>query len=125
MRIKGIKWYWWLVIIFIPLMVGIGWGSASKERVVTKEVPVVKEVPVTKEVVKECDYTNWKSLKSKDDEIITVSDKGFIIVSEIFNAISQFDMNTIEKKTAELEGLSNQMSKLAPERQAILQNLGY
>lgn len=113
---KRVKWYWWLIVIVISMMFGVG---MKQDKI------VIKEVPVTKTVVQECDYSNWKALKDKDDQIISLAGQGFIIVSETFDAISRLDVNTIDKKTAELETLSNQIQKLAPERQTILHQLGY
>ena len=120
---KKLKWYWWVVIIVVSMMFG---ASLKGDKVVTKEV--VKEVPgqtITKEVTKEADLTQWKALKSKDDEIITSAGRGFIVMSEAITAISNYDVDTMNRKISEMETLSATVTRLGNERKAILSTLGY
>ena len=116
---KPVKWYWWVVIIVVSMMFGAG---MKQDKVVTKEV--VREVP-GKTITQECDYSNWQALKIKDDEIINLAGKSFGVVSEAFDAIANLDIDTMERKVTELEGLSVKMQKLGPERQEILRRLNY
>ena len=113
---RRLKWYWWVVIIVVSMMFGAG---MKQDKVVTKEVPV------TKTITQECDDSTWRALKSKDDEIINLAGKSFGVVSEAFDAIANLDIDTMERKVTELEGLSVKMQKLGPERQEILRRLGY
>jgi len=117
----GVRWYWWVVIIIVSMMFGAAFKTDKEvTKYVTKEVPgqtITKEIPA--------DLTNWKALKSKDDEIINLAGDGFSVVSEIFNAAANFDTVTMENKTIELQSLTDKMQKLTPERLEILNKLGY
>lgn len=126
---KKLKWYSWMIILLTPFILGIIFGSAGDTKIITtppttKEI--VKEVPgptITKEIP--ADLTNWKALKSKDDEIIQTTGQGFIVMSEAITAISNFDLAAVDRKTTEMDNLSNTITRLGNERKDILNKLGY
>lgn len=120
-KCKKLNWFWWLVIIGVSMLLG---ASFKGDKIVTKEI--TKEVPgqtITKEVP--ADLTNWKALKSKDDEIISKAGQGFTVMSEAITALSNYDVNTMNQKVSEMTSLSNTITRLGNERKAILSTLGY
>ena len=116
---------WVIVVGILALGLGVMIGNAGEPKTITKEV--VKEVPkeVIKEVIKEPDLTNWKALKSKDDELISLAGDGFITVAGIFQALSIGDAYTVNRLTNEMEDKTGTITILGNERKEILRKLGY
>ena len=118
---------WGIIIGVLALWLGLMIGGSAKPKEITKEV--IKEVPVTKEVIKEVvkepDLTNWRALKSKDDEIISLAGDGFTTVAGIFQALSVGDAYTVNKLTDEMGDKTGTITILGNERKEILKKLGY
>jgi len=126
---------------FILIIIGIGflfWGFSCgvisspsdtkiEEKIVEKEVEVEKEV--IKEVEKKIEVCSkeksWKELKKVDDEIIELSSEAFMIVSDSFIAISEYDVTRVEKNNKKIQDMTPTMIDKGIKRQGILKDLGY
>ena len=122
---------WAIVVGIVMLSLGLFIGGLGNTKVITKEVPkeVVKEVPVTKEVIKEVvkepDYTDWKKLKSIDDQIISLSADSMGLCSDGFYAVSELDVSKMNDVTEAIQTITLKMEQVGIERQTILRKLGY
>jgi len=108
-----------IILIFFAFIFGVFWASTFKSLSETREI--------TKEVIREVcpKETLWKQLKETDDRGFALAAEGFTIVSDIFDAIANFDLAKAKSYSQELEGKTAEVNSIAKERQLILTKLGY
>ncbi len=118
---RPIKWYWWVVVIIIVFIMGNSYGKA---QIATTETPVAEIT--TKEVVKEkeCDYTDWKTLKAKDEEIFLVAADGTMLAADGITAAYNRDVATMEQISKEIKANNLKLNLKKAERDEIIEKLG-
>lgn len=112
----------WVFTIFV-FIGGMFFSIRTVEKRI--EIPVEKRVEVVKEVPAQCDYSEWKRLKSTDDWGFSYCTIALNLASRGVTALGNMDIEEVNNITLKMKENNVKISETAQERQTILEKLGY
>lgn len=105
------------IIAFVIFFAGVGIGNSDENPVVEKEV--IKEVAVEKSVEK----TEWKELKTIDDQVFVLAGEILGLCGEGYKAILAGNVSKLEEINEKTNENTARINSLSVQRQALLKKL--
>lgn len=121
-----------ILVIGVVFIVGMFFGRLLATPLKTDVQPevaktVVTGAPtvVTKTITVQADSTNWKALKSVDDQLLQTELQVIEIAEDGFKAVGSNDEIRLENDAQKLQALIPSIPGLIAKRASLLKKLGY
>lgn len=98
-----------IILIVVSLFVGIIMGRVQS-------VEVKEDTTLT---------TTWKSIKDLDDKVFVLAGEQMQLCTKGLNAFKNADVSGMYKVATDIKGKTEEVNKLAEQRQELLRQVGY